>query len=121
MKIIFEDEYGNRLFDSENLSYIPTIGDSVILVDEEWKIKSRIFDPINSVIVLIVTQNIVRSGQKNTDNTNRLAEMNNAIITLGNDNKRIEKKNRALTEQITSIRKHINNQIQQERKNNESR
>jgi len=116
MQILYEDEYGEQLFLSPD-SQIPNVGETVTLEDEDWLVKSRIFHPMQSAVVITLTQ----STSKEMDNvkedvTTRLAHMQNAILAVNKRQDASEKKGRALNEQIVTIRKHINQSILKERK-----
>jgi septal ring factor EnvC (AmiA/AmiB activator) len=116
MNIIYQDEYGSGVYWGAS-THPANIGDTVIVDAEEYRVKSRIFYPQEDKIVITVSQGSYRApvAESSSDN-GRLNQLNAAII---NTNKRIddtEKKNRALNEQIVSVKKHINRRIQQDKK-----
>lgn len=120
MKIHYQDEYGMNLFTVDanlNLQIPPVIGDTVIINGEDYRVQERIFNPVDNYIIISLTQNVVRQKSKEVDNNSgRLAEMNNAILQINKRQEISEKKGRGLTDQVSGIRKHINQRIQQEKK-----
>jgi len=115
MQIIYQDEYGTGVYWGQS-SYPANVGDSVIVEDEEYYVKSRVFFPQDDKIVITVTQNLIRSRDTGNDNSGRLAEMQRAIVDITKRQDSSEKKGRMLNEQVVAVRKHINQRIQQERK-----
>ena len=115
MQIIYQDEYGSGVYWGQS-SHPANVGDSVIVDDEEYRVKSRVFFPQDDKIIITITQNMVKSAQKESTDSGRLNEMSNAILAVNKRQDASEKKGRALNEQIGSIRKHINQRIQQEKK-----
>ena len=116
MQIIYQDEYGSGVYWGQS-SYPANVGDSIIIDDEEYYVKSRVFFPQDDKIMITVTQNPIRRAKETTDSTSgRLAEMSRAIMAVNKRQDSSEKKGRMLTEQVVTIRKHINQRIQQERK-----
>lgn len=115
MQIIYQDEYGEGVYWGQN-SHPASIGDTIIVDDEEYRVKSRIFYPQDDKIVITVTQGMIRSAQTESTDSGRLNEVKNAILAINKRQDASEKKGRALNEQIGSIRKHINQRIQQEKK-----
>ena len=59
---------------------------------------------------------MIRTVQKESNESGRLVEMHNAIIEINKRQDASEKKGRALTEQVGVIRNHINQRIKQEKK-----
>ena len=116
MQIIYQDEYGTGVYWGAS-THPASIGDTIIVDQEEYRVKSRIFYPQEDKIVITVSQGSYRApvAESGVD-AGRLNQLNAAII---NTNKRIDasdKKSRAVTEQVGSIRKHINQRIQQDKK-----
>lgn len=120
MLIKYEDDYGVYLTQQE-CNYPPSVGDSVIIQDDEYRVAGRTFIPASNIIIISVTQNSVKATLKVDNNSGRLSEMNSAIMALNKRQDLNEKKGRALTEQISTVRRHINQRTQQEKKDNESR
>lgn len=113
MKIIYEDDYGNRTF---NNSVVAIPGDIVMISGEDWVVKSRFIDLDNDQVIISITQNSTKSAPTLVNDTGRLAEMQRAILEVNKRQDTSEKKSRMLSEQVVTIRKHINQKIQQERK-----
>ena len=117
MQIIYQDEYGSGVYWGAS-SHPANIGDTIIVDDEEYRVKSRVFFPQQDKIVITVSQGSYRApvAESSGVDAGRLNQLNAAII---NTNKRIDatdKKSRAVTEQVGSIRKHINQRIQKDKK-----
>jgi septal ring factor EnvC (AmiA/AmiB activator) len=118
MQIIYKDEYGVSLYWGAS-SHPANVGDTVIIEDEEYRVKSRIFSPVKDEIIIVMTQGSVRAPVAESNESGRLNQVNAAIMQT---NKRIdatEKKNRALNEQLVTVRKHINQRIRQDKKDSE--
>ena len=117
MKIDYEDEYGNKLYWSSGEDFLPPApGDTVIIEDQEWIVRSRTFIPKELTVVIYVSENIMRPQRPDNSETGRLREMQNAILAVNKRQDTTEKRSRALNEQIGSIRKNINQRIQRENK-----
>jgi len=96
---------------------VPRIGETVVINKEEYRVKDIIWDTASDDVIVEVTQNLIRAAKETTDSTSgRLAEMQRAIVAVTKRQDTTEKKGRMLTEQVVTIRKHINQRIQQERK-----
>ena len=116
MKIYYQDEYGEELYVAYNKNAVPRIGETVVLV-QEYRVKDVIWDAASDDVIVEITQNLVRAAKEINDGTSgRLAEMQRAIVAMTKRQDTTEKKGRMLTEQVVTIRKHINQRIQQERK-----
>jgi replicative superfamily II helicase len=115
MKVIYEDEYGVELF-SRSVNYAPLVGDSVVIVDEEYRIESRTYYPESDAMIITVTQTAIHAVKAEVNNSGRLADLGNAIIKTNKRQDVSEKKSKAISEQVSSIRRHINQRIQQEKK-----
>ncbi len=115
MKIQYEDEYGETIY-TTTADMVPTTGEFIIFRDEEYRVKSVTWVIEYNTIVVVITQNMVKTSAKDDNNSGRLTEISNAILAVGKRQDVSEKKGRALTEQIGTIRKHINQRIQQEKK-----
>jgi septal ring factor EnvC (AmiA/AmiB activator) len=107
MKIIYSDEYGEEIVRVES-GNIPTMGDTISIDDEDWKVKSRVFIPKEDSVVIEITQNMVRS-KSSDDNGARLAEMQHAIIAVNKRQDTQDKKSRQLREQIGSVKTYLRN------------
>jgi hypothetical protein len=118
MKIIYVDDYGELVFESDGLIQ-PSNGDTVVIDNEDWVVKHRTIHPDSDSLIVSITQNLVRSGKQPSNDSGRLNEMHSAIISINKRQDASEKKGRALNEQISSMRKHINTRIQQEKKEKE--
>lgn len=119
MKIIYEDEYGETIYQSAQdvpAAQIPTASDTVVIDDEDWRVKSRVFHVKENTVVVVITQNMIRSKDAASNDSGRLNEMNRVILDLSKRQDASEKKGRMLTEQISTVRKHINTTIRNEKK-----
>ena len=115
MTIQYIDEYG-ELIHSATGNATPSIGQSVVFANEEYKVKDVIWLIEDDCVNIVLTQNAVKSVQKESTDSGRLNEVKSAILAINKRQDASEKKGRALNEQIGSIRKHINQRIQQEKK-----
>lgn len=107
MKIHYEDEYGVALFSSGEDGYFPpSIGDTVIIRDEEWRVKSRAFYPDKGFIVVQVSQNQVKIAEADAPD-DRLNEVKNAVAKLDKKVTTQEKKQRMLSEELVSVRTYL--------------
>ena len=119
MVIKYEDEYGTSIFwNNAANSHPANIGDTVIVDEEAYRVKSRVFYPKEETIVIVVSQGSYRTpvAESSGVDAGRLSQLNAAIINTNKRTDAVEKKNRALNEQIVSVRKHINQRIQQDKK-----
>jgi septal ring factor EnvC (AmiA/AmiB activator) len=120
MIVQYEDEYETVLFKIvTDVVALPSPGDQVVIDKEEYVVKSRTFYPDNNGVVITVTESAPRAPVAESNESGRLNQVNSAILQT---NKRIdatEKKNRALNEQIITVRKHINQRIRQDKKDSE--
>jgi hypothetical protein len=105
MQILYQDEYGEQLFLSES-GQIPTVGDTIMLEEEDWRVRSRTFVPMQNAVIIEVTQNLVRSKEEDGTGT-RLKEMGRAIVELNKRQDVSDKKSRLLREQLVTVRQHI--------------
>jgi hypothetical protein len=115
MKLIYEDDYGN-IYNAGTANHIPRVGDSLMFDDEYFKVNDVVWDVVAETITVHYKENVVRSVNVSENNTGRLNAVNNAIVALNKRQDASEKKTRALTEQVGSVRKHINQRIQAEKK-----
>ena len=117
MKIYYQDEYGEELYTAYNKNAVPRIGETVIIEEEEYKVRDVIWKGDGDDVIVEITQNLVRAVKETKDDSSgRLAEMQRAIVAVTKRQDGTEKKNRILTEQVVTLRTHINQRIQQERK-----
>jgi hypothetical protein len=117
MKLIYEDDYGN-IYNAGTANYIPRIGDTLMFDEEYFNVTDVVWDVIAETITVHYKENVIRSVKISENNTDRLNAVNNAILALNKRQDESEKKTRALTEQVGSVRKHINQRIKEERKTN---
>ncbi len=113
MKIIYQDEYGEDLF-TDNNGLIPPKESAVTINEEDYRISGYHIFPEQGIVIVSVTQNLLRSSEKSeNESRGRLKEMQSAIIGVSNRLEATEKKQRNLSEQVTTVRKHINQSIRQ--------
>jgi len=118
MVIIYEDEYSESVFWGAT-TYPANVGDIVVVDGEEWHVKSRVFYPQEDKIVIVVTQRQNRISVAESKDTGRQNQMHNAIIELSKRQDVMEKKNRALGDQLSVVRHSVNNRIKQDKKDKE--
>lgn len=123
MNIYYDDDYEVRIFEGTT-EVVPRIGDTVEIRNEEFRVTEVRWKPETNSVLVSMTQNSVKAAVT-TDNVSstRLREATNAILSITRRQDDQEKKSRNLSEQIGSVRKHINQRIQQDKKDsqNESR
>lgn len=120
MNVIYEDEYGNELLSIGGECPL-SAGDSVVLGGETYRIQSKtIYPEQHNTIVVSVTQNMVKSKATENPESGRHNALKNAILATNNRQDVIEKKHKALNEQIVSVKKHVNQQLRKENKHVES-
>jgi len=105
MQILYVDEYGEDLYLSIG-DYVPMTGDTVTIDNEDWKVVSRTFHPIENAVIVSLTQNQVKSKAP-TEDGDRLKEMQRAIVDVNKRQDLQEKRTKSLREQAMSIRQHI--------------
>jgi hypothetical protein len=118
MTIVYKDEYGTGLYWGAS-THPAGIGDTVIIEDEEYVVKSRIFMPEKDDVIIIVGQGSVRTPVAEGVGNSRHNQMRNAIIELTKRQDVTEKKHRALTDQVSSVKRGINQRIQQDKKDSD--
>ena len=120
MKIYYRDEYGELLYLGYNKVAVPDIGYTVIINDENYQVVNVVWAVDTDDVEIGVTQNLVRPKLAE-NNSGRLEEVNRRIIDISKRQDSFDKKGTMLTEQVSTIRKHINQQIKTERKSNDTR
>lgn len=115
MKIHYQDEYGEQIGVPDIMPFLPLNGDIVVVDGEDWYVKSRTFYNGKGIVVT-VTHAATRTSSAEPAPNDRLGEANSAIIAVNKRQDANEKKTRSLNEQIASVRKHINQQIQKDKK-----
>ena len=118
MTIIYVDDYDEVLHRGSNQS-IPNVGETVTIGDNYWKVKTRSFIPEQDTVVITLTENSFGTTQTESVDTSRLNKLHNAIL---NTNKRIDKHvadYEQMSEQVLKIKKNINQQITNERREND--
>jgi hypothetical protein len=117
MKIDYEDEYGNKLYQKPAGDFHPPLpGDTVVIDGQDWIVKSRAFIPQEQTVIVYVVEHIMRTQRQENSETGRLNEIHNVILALNKRQDASEKTSRALNEQISSIRKNVNQRTQRENK-----
>ncbi len=117
MIVQYEDEYETVLFNAvTDTTVLPNIGDRVIVGSNEYMVKMKTFYPDAGGVVITLAENATQAPVVESKESGRLNQVNAAIMQT---NKRIDatdKKNRALNEQLVTVRKHINQRIRQDKK-----
>ncbi len=121
MKIYYQDEYGEELHIAYNKNAVPRIGETVIIAEEEYRVREVIWQGDGDDVTVEITQNLLKQSKKDNTDVAAISEMKAAIASINNRHDKQEKKQRLLSEQVVSIRKHINTNIRQERKDNDTR
>lgn len=111
MQVRYVDEYGVDLFNPTDNPFKdffpPSVGDTVVIEEDEYRVKSRTFHPYHNVVVIEMTQNLVRSKSSNDEEDGRLKEMQRAIVEVNKRQDQHEKTSRILREQLVSVRQYI--------------
>ena len=112
MRITYEDEYGNILLDSD-MDYVASIGDSVVLGGEVYRVKTREFEPEENKIAVIVTQGSIKQPVAESKDAGRHVQLHNAIVELNKRQDLSEKNHRALTDNLSSVKQSVNRQFKE--------
>lgn len=116
IKLIYEDEYGQIVYSCTS-DIVPSQGDLIQLNDELWYVKSRtIFPQTGQVLVELAESLPNKSTVSITEDSGRLHDLQNTIISVTKRQDVLEKKTRALTDQLSNIKRQRN-----ERKDNDTR
>jgi len=118
MRIVYRDEYEQTLFETTG-DVIPVKGDVVFLEEERWYIKERGFYPSEDGIILILTQTQLKENAAPKADDDRQVKFKNAIMSLTERVDGLEKKNKFLSEQLSTVRRNVNNTAQQAKKDQE--
>ena len=105
MKVIYEDDYGNRTYNQ----FVAVPGDIVMIDGEDWLVKTRFYDLANDELLISLTQKSVREKVEESKDgtTGRLSEMQRAIVDVKKRLDSQDKLTKSLREQAMSIRQHI--------------
>lgn len=115
MYVIYVNEYGDSVYWG-SVSYPAQVGDTIMVDDEEYFVKSRLLIPQEDKIIITVTQNVVRSNVAENNDNSRQTQMHNAILALNKRQDASEKTERALREKLISTKKNLTRAIKQEKK-----
>lgn len=115
MIIQYKNEYEEILFNTTS-DFVPLVGDSVVVDGNEYVVKSRLFYLRENGAIVILSEYIHSSSVAESKDNTRLAQLNAAIIQTNKQVDANEKKIRMVTEQVSTIRKHVNQQIKQNKK-----
>lgn len=118
MKIHYQDEYFTDLYVGDS-DVVPVKGSKVSLDDFDYIVKDVIFMPRQNSAEVILAEMAAREV-KEPDDSGRLNEMKAAIFAISKRQDELHKKHRNLREQVSTVRTHINQQIQKERKSHDS-
>lgn len=116
MDIEYRDEYDMILFQDFDITVVPAIGSTVVQGGDEYRVKDVKWFLNDNLVVIELTQNSIKASIQENDESGRLKQLNNAILAVSKRQDVNEKKIRSVTEQISTVRKHINRQIQQDKK-----
>jgi len=110
MKIYYQDEYGVVIY-TATATLVPQAGNTVIFQQDTYRVSSVAWAIELDQIIVSVTQNQTKLSEK--DNTsNRLQDINTAIIAVGRRVDQQEKKGRLLSEQLVSVRTQLKQKAQ---------
>jgi hypothetical protein len=108
MKIRYEDEYDQLVFEGITSSNPPAVDCSVVIGDVEWVVRSVTFYPEHDGVVVSLSESMPAEPKQPTSNNARLSEMQRAIVETTNRQNLQDKRVKSLREQTMSIRQHIN-------------
>jgi len=109
MRIIYEDEYENELFNGTIEGNLPRPGDSVVIQQEEWFVSRLTFYPEQDAVLVSLVSTMAKSAPADNKEDTRLAEMQNNIMQLSKRQESQEKQARGLSEQLVSVRSFLRN------------
>lgn len=106
MKILYQDEYGVELHEDES-DAIPRVGDNVLFNTDEYRVKSVTWVLAEKLVIIEITDNLVKKSKEENDSDSRLNEIKSAIVGITQRQDKQEKKSRLLSEQLVSVRTHL--------------
>ncbi len=115
MIVQYENEYEEVLF-SVTTESVPLVGDSVVIDGNEFVVKSRTFYLKENGVSVVLSDYVHNSTVAESKDNTRLNQLNAAIIETTARVKDNEKKTRFIGDQISSVKKHINQQTRQNKK-----
>jgi hypothetical protein len=108
MKVYYQDEYGADLFNGDS-DVIPRVGETVVIDDEDFKVKDVWWTVQGNYVTVSVSQNQMKS-KASDDVGDRLAEMQRAIVQVNKRQDTQERKAGHLKEQLVSVRTYLRTQ-----------
>ncbi len=119
MIVQYEDEYETELYKTTTDNVVlPNIGDTVMIADNQYITKARTFYPDAGGVVITLAEGgySLKAPIAEKVDATRQNQMHNAIIELTKRQDVTEKKHRAVSDQLGSVKRGINQRIQQEKK-----
>lgn len=114
MYVNYVNEYGDSIYWG-SVGYHAQVGDTIIVDEEEYFVKSRLLIPQEDKIIITVTQNIVKSSAVGHEGSGRQTQMQNAILELSKRQDASEKSDRALREKIISTKNNLTRAIRKDK------
>ena len=114
---VYQNEYGDTIF-SDNGTVVPLPGDTVTIDTDEYTVVGRNFVVVDNYVIITISQSSQRTKPMQTESADigRQNQMHNAIIKVSNRQDVMEKKSRALADQVSALRKNVIKQSQQDKK-----
>ena len=114
--IYYVDEYGVNLYQI-NSDASAMVGDTVVVSGDEFRVKSRVFYPeYDRIVITLVMGAAPKTSVAESNDNSRQTQMHNAIIELSKRQDITEKKHRALSDQLSNVKRNVNNRIKQDKK-----
>ena len=110
MKIYYQDEYGVVIYTATTTA-VPQVGHTVIFQQDTYRVSSVAWMIELDQVTVSVTQNQTKLSEKD-NTTDRLQDINTAIIAVGKRVDQQEKKGRLLSEQLVSVRTQLKQKAQ---------
>jgi hypothetical protein len=125
MIIKYYDEFDEFLYEEGHIEFVPRTGE-VVWIADAYLVSNVIRYPGRAYIKVQLepwTESVgkINESFENPDVTSRLDDMRRAILNINKKQETTEKKGRALTESVVSLRKSLNQSIQRENKKNDTR
>jgi hypothetical protein len=108
MKVIYLDELDQELL-AKDTEFIPRVGDSVQFgnTTDYFVVKEVIWNVVNEIVLVVVAEPSIKRSETEDNLPARLSEIKNTIISVSKRQDVLERKNRALREQLVSVRTNL--------------
>jgi len=114
MKIYYQDDYATTIFTKDS-DAVPRIGEAVVFVDEDWRVKSVTWMIEEDAVIVVLSQTIVRVAEE-TSLQETVQDLKKTVTAVVQTQLTQDKKTRQLREQVATLRQGINQRIYNESK-----